>query len=304
MSLSVVMPAFNEANFIKNTIDTLFFFLKDEIKFEVIVINNASDDLTGLILEEDKRVKVINLIDKVTVAAARNVGYRQALYNNIAFIDADILITKQWVDALKNYIAIDKNLVTGAKVGISVVPSWIEKSWFYGMKKKSLTGYINSGNLVVKKAIVDALGGFDESLITGEDVDFSIRAKESGFDVCENPRFLVHHEGYPKTLNSFFRRELWHGAGDMKSIVNFLNSKIAIFSTATMLLLVLILVSLAISQFNLSVMLVIVWFFLHSVFLYYRFSIKNIQHFLLLLGLNNFYVCARALSFFGGVEYD
>src|SRR5690625_6395899 len=83
--------------------------------------------------------------------------------------------------------------------------------------RASGTPYINSGNLITTREVMDLVGGFDPGMITGEDVDFCLRAARQGVRLVVNEQFVAHHEGYPRSLLSFFNRELWHGTGDFRN---------------------------------------------------------------------------------------
>src|SRR5690625_7524289 len=80
--------------------------------------------------------------------------------------------------------------------------------------------------------VIDIVGGFDQGIITGEDVDFCLRAARQGVRLVVNEQFVAHHAGYPRSLLSFFNRELWHGTGDFRNARTFFHSKVAIFSMA------------------------------------------------------------------------
>jgi GT2 family glycosyltransferase len=84
--------------------------------------------------------------------------------------------------------------------------------------------YINAGHLVIHSSIFHEISGFDESLRTGEDYEFCLRAKANGISVINNPALQVIHEGYPQTLRAFVKREKWHGIQDFMDIKSFLRS--------------------------------------------------------------------------------
>jgi glycosyltransferase involved in cell wall biosynthesis len=232
MSVSIVIPAFNEEAYIFNCVSRIIALLKNRIDFELLVVDNASTDQTAAIVAAIAGVSLIRLDKKVTVSAARNIGWRYASYDVLVFIDADVLLTKQWVDELIELLgshAEDLNFITGCRYQLSEQPGIIEKIWFASLKP-SRAGYINSGNLITTRSVLNSTGGFAEDLITGEDVDFCLRAKKLGIALRVNTKFLANHEGYPKSLLSFFMRERWHGIGDLKSFRTFCSSKIALFS--------------------------------------------------------------------------
>lgn len=302
MALSIVVPAFNEEAYIRNTIERLFTTIGNAIRFEVIVVDNASTDNTPDILKSIPNVTVITLPVKQTVSAARNVGWKKAQFPLVAFIDGDMLITKTWLEALlEAQLDLIQNplQITGCRVSLSEEPSWLEDVWF-GNINPARTGqrYINSGNLLTTKSVIEAINGFDESLITGEDVDFCRRATENGATLNINYGFVAHHEGYPKTIKRFFKRERWHGIGDVKSFATFLKSRVAIFSFLVVSLCIAGFVSLLLKQFSLFILCLLAASILNTYAIYTRFKINSIPSAVKLFYLQLLYAVARSLSLF------
>lgn len=122
--------------------------------------------------------------------------------------------------------------LTGDQYQLSQAPSWIERRWF-GPLRRQPKAYINGGNIVTTRQLFDAIGGFDEQLETGEDVDFCMRAvRDGGARLIQDQQFAVHHEGFPRTVATFVRRERWHGLGDLGSWGSLVRSKVALMSVA------------------------------------------------------------------------
>jgi hypothetical protein len=72
------------------------------------------------------------------------------------------------------------------------------------------------------------VGGFDESLETGEDFEFSHRAARAGGEIAPDPQLVAEHLGFPHTLRDFVRREAWHGKSDFTSVRAILGSRVAL----------------------------------------------------------------------------
>ena len=73
---------------------------------------------------------------------------------------------------------------------------------------------LTTRNLIMNRDVFEAVGGFDESLATGEDTDFALRAARSGTNVCGLPSLRVLHHGEPRTLEQFYRQQYWHANRD------------------------------------------------------------------------------------------
>ncbi|NLD91127.1 MAG: glycosyltransferase [Fibrobacter sp.] len=295
--LSIIIPAFNERTIISKTINRINAILSDKVLFEIIIVNNGSTDGTGEMLHKMKGIKIVDLPEKKTIAFARNAGIVKATYPLIAFLDADILISEDWGDAIDQLSYTIKNcqmIITGCKVSVSENPSFIENAWFSKFPEKISANYINSGNLITTKALCTLIGGFNECLITGEDVDFCNRAIEKNTLLMPNNKFKVYHEGYPKNIQQFFRREVWHGIGDFKSIETFFKSKVAVISVAFSSLIIGSGVLFLCQKYFLSLLIVVCLFCFNMYLVYKRFNKIDVP----LFTLHILYLFARTMSFF------
>lgn len=299
MSVSIIIPAHNEAHFITFTVNRLHEVLKDHVPYEVIIVENASTDGTRDALRTIDDVTVIHIDQKVTVSMARNIGIAAAQLPIIALVDADVLLTAQWAAELVRQIdqlRQDPLQITGCRYALSESPSWIEKSWFAHMRASG-TPYINSGNLITTQEVVDLVGGFDPGMITGEDVDFCLRAARQGVRLVVNEQFVAHHEGYPRSLLSFFNRELWHGTGDFRNARTFFHSKVAIFSMATTIMVVVSVLCFLLGYSTTSLALLAIAFLANASAVNSRFKYKFTQY-LILIFLHMVYCAARSTAIF------
>lgn len=87
--VSVIIPAYNAAKTICETLDSVFAQTYTEL--QVLVANDASTDSTLEKLREydDPRLEIINLPQNVHVAAARNAALKYAKGDYVAFLDSD-----------------------------------------------------------------------------------------------------------------------------------------------------------------------------------------------------------------------
>ena len=224
--VSVVIPAHNEAGALPALLDSLAEHL--DLEHEVIVVDNGSTDETSRVVS-DYGCRLIQLA-KVYPATARNAGAAAAIGEVLAFLDADVTITPSWARRLASMVESgfmhERPCVTGDTCHVSKRPSWIERYWFEPLRRRKKQ-YMNGANTLVLREDFDRIGGFDERLETGEDVDFCRRAAAHGLDIVFSPEFKVHHEGFPRTLRRFFARERWHGRGDLLDRQHFARSRVA-----------------------------------------------------------------------------
>jgi glycosyltransferase involved in cell wall biosynthesis len=225
--ISFVIPAFNEERFIGDTLRAIARHCRDaDMQAEVVVVDNGSTDSTPAIAAD--LCSTLLRTPRASVSHARNLGANAATADFIAFIDADVVITREWVDAFLQLrrSAPPELLLTGFQYVVREQASWIEESWFKNLKDKLLNG----GNIVISRAAFARTGGFDKDLKTGEDYDFCERAIAAGVAYAPDPAFKAIHMGYPRTIGHFVRREYWHGEGDFKSLRSFVRSPVAIIA--------------------------------------------------------------------------
>jgi cellulose synthase/poly-beta-1,6-N-acetylglucosamine synthase-like glycosyltransferase len=70
-----------------------------------------------------------------------------------------------------------------------------------------------SANFIVRRDAFEAIGGFDESLTTGEDSEIGRKLNAAGHRIYEAREIRVAHHRNPKSIGAFFRQQLWHSRG-------------------------------------------------------------------------------------------
>jgi len=164
--LSVVVPVYND----KENVIKCLRALDEELSTddEIIVVDNGSTDGSLDAVKELNRVLALSLTDG-TVAAVRNYGAKHAKHGILGFVDSDCVIAKGWKKAALDKLNKDGVVAVGSKYQNPIMANWIEKAWFSQRPQNGDVKYINAGNFIVKKDSFLAVGGFDKTLITGED---------------------------------------------------------------------------------------------------------------------------------------
>ncbi|VAY86771.1 glycosyl transferase, family 2 [hydrothermal vent metagenome] len=202
MKISVVIPTFNRANFLKQTICSI---LKQSVQVdEIIVIDDGSTDNTELICNSIKHIKYIYQ-DNRGVSSARNHGIRISSNNWIAFCDSDDIWHK---DKIKKQILFHKN-------NPNILISHADETWIFNqkiIKKKRYQlkphGYcfeenisyckIGTSTIMINKSIFDDIGLFDENLTACEDYDLWLRILQKyELGLCEEELItkIAGHKG-------------------------------------------------------------------------------------------------------------
>ncbi len=230
MNVSFIIPARNEAAFIPEAVANIRQFAPAGVSWELLIVDNASTDRTFAVAESFPEVRALHA--NGTVGNARNEGVASAKGDVLVFLDADVRLTSAWqreIGRVLEELRSSPKLITGSTVTIPQNPSLIERYWFYPATLQRRQ-YINSGHLIMTRGFFAELRGFDAKLRTGEDFDLCRRGRAAGGTVRDDRALEAIHLGFPKTLSSFARRELWHGQGDGGGLAKIVQSKVALLA--------------------------------------------------------------------------
>ena len=191
-SLSVVVPCYNSKKRIVACIDAIKLSLKKlshKLDLEIIVINDGSTDGTHQEIKNLEGVKIITHSKNKGLSSARNSGILASQSEYIAFIDSDIEVEESWFEKLLAILKKDDSIV-GVIGHLRAPPSntsdgLLEKYLFSNYrgavnideKTPLLYNWFVFSNTVIRRAVLEKTGNFDEKIISygGEDTELAIR---------------------------------------------------------------------------------------------------------------------------------
>jgi len=220
-AISVVIPVHNARKTIEKCLKSL-----SELNYpayEVIVVDDGSTDDTADLCAAHEWVRLIRL-DKGGPGRARNAGIEVAKGDLIAVTDGDCVVDREWLKELaEGFTAEDVAGVGGDQrspddeTGTGrLIQDFLKTIGF-------MTEYIKTGsvahetnhnascNVAYRKTVLNEVGGFDETLWPGEDVELDLRIKKRGYRLLYNPRAVVGHYR-PDTYREFARMMRRYGA--------------------------------------------------------------------------------------------
>lgn len=193
--VSVVMPAYNSEQFIREALDSAL--AQDYSALEIIVVDDGSIDTTReLVQSYGGRVRLLTQANQGS-AAARNLGIRNALGQYVAFLDADDV----W---LPNKISLQMRQMaaSGAKMAYSRFLRWSPEGagnypaplqmpgtsplesapapvarWLYA--DLLMDCIVWTSTVIVEKTELEQAGLFDPQLRKGQDYDLWLKLSQS-----------------------------------------------------------------------------------------------------------------------------
>jgi len=242
-TISFIILTWNSQRYIEKCIKSIINSIenvKKKYKFEIIVIDNGSDDLTLKILDElsskNHIVRIIRLERNFGTTISRNIGIQKSEGNFICILDSDTEVNESTINILIDTIN------KGDKIGIvaprlfypdgsiqasckrfptiktkiyKYLPFFItrniaEKDELYDgicdkeSKQWSEVDYCISAAWMVSREAVNDIGFFDENIFYApEDVDYCMRMWLNGWKVIYNPLASVTHHTQRESYHNF-----------------------------------------------------------------------------------------------------
>jgi glycosyltransferase involved in cell wall biosynthesis len=164
-------------------------------RYEVVVVNDGSTDGTADLLREVRGkfgARIVALNGRgAGPAAARNSGLAAARGEIIGFTDDDVKPARDWIEKAVNVIG------TSGAAGVEgrTVDEPFGRSYYRSKTENLAGGKFATCNIFYRKAVLDAVGGFDETFVLPcrEDSDLAFRILDAGHRILFSPEVSVIH---------------------------------------------------------------------------------------------------------------
>ncbi len=180
MLISVVIPAFDEEAYLGRTLESVnvaaaLLREREGAGCEVVVVDNDSKDSTADVARAFGARVLKEAVHNI--ARVRNVGAASAAGDVLVFVDADTVIPSELLWRVARVMS-DAACFGGA-VDADYGPSKLAARVYLSAWRVAgrLAGLAQGATQFCRREAFDALGGYDETLYMGEDVDFYLRLK-------------------------------------------------------------------------------------------------------------------------------
>lgn len=216
--VTIVIPVRNNVFGVNRLVGTLR-------GMRVVVVDDGSDvpllssDFVGVHCD----VEVIRHDRSRGPAAARNTGLAACRTDFVAFLDSDVVPRRGWLEALLGHfcdpaVALVAPRIVGLRDPEGLVARYeaVRSSLDLGRREAPVVpygtvSYVPSAAIICRRASLVEVGGFDETLHSGEDVDLCWRFIESGARLRYEPVALVSHD-HRTQLREWFSRKAFYGS--------------------------------------------------------------------------------------------
>lgn len=215
--LAVVIACFNGAEHLRTQLDALaaqVFYLP----WELVMSDNGSTDETLEICESYKDrlpLTVVQATARQGPAYARNEGVRHSTAPKLVFLDQDDVAAEGYLASMNR--ALEDNAFVAATMEFerlnTVEARRARRSALAAGIRDDWRPWAYGSALGVRRELFDEVGGFDESMPCGEDVDFCWRiGRDTGSELTLADGAVLHYR-LRSTVPALFRQGVLYGRG-------------------------------------------------------------------------------------------
>jgi glycosyltransferase involved in cell wall biosynthesis len=202
--------------------------------WDLVVVDNGSTDDTGKVLSE-YAAKVsfpTQILYEGRPGKSRGLNHalRVARGDIIAFIDDDCYVASDYIDRVREIFEDPKIGFAGGRVDLFDPTDYPMSIWtstepvLLAPCSYLQSGFLPGGNMMLRRQVLDAIGGFDPELgpgarfASGEDPDLQARASFAGWWGLYAPTVAVAHHHHRKAKDALaWRRSYSIGTGAYKA---------------------------------------------------------------------------------------
>lgn len=181
-------------------------------KYQIIILDNGSTDSTSEIIQSHGFT--CHPLPHHNLSQLRNHGAEISQTDIIAYIDSDCIPAKDWLRQVTKWFSDPQVGIAGNEYLLPVNSSVFEKNWYdksnFGICEDEL---IPAGNMALRKDYFFELGGFNDTLLTGEDDYITGVFRQNGYKTISDHQIHSIHLGNSKSLVQYFKKEIWYGMG-------------------------------------------------------------------------------------------
>lgn len=190
----------------------------DTAALVVYVDSGSTDDSVAMARSLGVDVVELDMSVPFTAARARNTGWRRVRERApeltlVQFVDGDCAVVDGWLERAADFLASrpDVAAVCGRRrerhPEQSIYNQLCDLEWDAPVGESRACG----GDVMMRLAAVEAVGGYRDSLIAGEEPELCVRLRAAGWRVWRLPAEMTAHDAAMTRLSQWWKRSMRAG---------------------------------------------------------------------------------------------
>ena len=220
ISVAFIIPHMGRENLLVQTLISIAELENEGFEIEVVVASKNdkfSDEL--LAFSSKLKIEFLSMPMSVTISDQRNIGVKKTNSEFLAFIDADISLSRNWLQSMHALLTQKKYRLVSAKQITSTHPSPLEqvRTLLSNHDLDTEVEFLPGRNLFLSKDTFEQSGGFPSKLVTCEDYVFTQRVAKLGALFYTSAASYIHL-GEDTEYWAMAKKEVWRGQSNLASI--------------------------------------------------------------------------------------
>lgn len=220
-SFSIVIPCFNEKDYIAMCLDSILEQDYDMSLIEVIIVDgNSSDGTVNIVNGYKKKFKKFQVLSNPLRKTPRslNIGIKSSTGEVVVILSAHAKIEKSFIKFNNHYLHERNVKVTGGtqfNIGLSYVqrligaamemPFAMASAAYRWSKKEQFVDTVVYA--AYKRELFDELGFFEEKFTISEDAEFNWRIRQAGYEIFYSPKIISYY--FPRNSITKFLKQMF-----------------------------------------------------------------------------------------------
>jgi glycosyltransferase involved in cell wall biosynthesis len=214
------MCTYNRAPLLQRALKSLSRQTLRPEQFEVIVVDDGSDDNTAEVCEvmrhEMPNIKYRSAGRNTGIGSAANMGVQSAQGDYLIFTDDDCIAREDWAecmrDALMKYPLVAGSVKSPTSNFIKLCHNIAEFHPFMPGRKAGPTDFIAGANMGIRRSLYEEVKGFRDADSLAPDMHFILKARQAGYQIHFVPEAVVTHDHARTSFSSIFRYSADHAS--------------------------------------------------------------------------------------------
>ena len=223
MLVSFIIPHKGREDLLVQTIQSILGLEDEDEQIEIIIATqNKSLNLSPLKQANPEfQIAILSCPESDTISTLRNKGVRKCSGKYLAFVDADVQLSSNWLNTMLDELrAIQERVVVSSAQQCREEGGVIEKVRvaLSNISADSEVKFLPSANLFMTRETFQKVGGFPEDIATCEDYYFTNKISKIGKLYLTSKAYFFHL-GEDKNYTELFKKEIWRSQANLKSIL-------------------------------------------------------------------------------------